>query len=153
MFKGLLVRLSRATGLALIVVLLGTPIAWAAQQDDETSTESQQIQVRLVLVKSSYKPLPRPPQTNGAGGHLYFYIPNCTNPPDGAAYALFDVGPGPFTVQFHGNRYWVSGGACGAATCTYMAIAAMPSNGDWIWGYSVTAGWSSHISGWCASVV
>lgn len=90
------------------------------------------------------------PEPAGVGGHFSLYIPACSNPPHGAAYALFETGPGPLTVQFHGNRLWVINDSCGEDACVFLAWAGLPFSGDSIWVYSVTAAFSSDISHWCS---
>jgi hypothetical protein len=88
-----------------------------------------------------------------AGGESHFapFIPECSNPPYDRAYALFNTGYGPFNVQFHGSTVWRADGFCGQSTCTYLAWAD-PLPGQSIWVYSVTAGWSAHISNWCSDL-
>ena len=82
--------------------------------------------------------------------HIGFYIPNCTNPPNGSAVAMFDTTRGAFTVQFHGNRLWVSGGNCTQDLCAWFAQAGLPFAGDWISMYSVSGTISWDINHWCA---
>ncbi len=82
--------------------------------------------------------------------HIGLYIPNCTNPPNGTAVAMFDTIRGAFTVRFHGNRAWESGGNCAEDVCLWFAEAGLPFPGDWIAAYSVSGTISWDINHWCA---
>lgn len=88
--------------------------------------------------------------SKGVGGHFSVYVPACAHPYNGAALALFDTGPGPISVQYHGNRLWIGSDFCGSANCTFLTTAGLPFSGDTIWAYSVFAGYSIDIAHWCS---
>lgn len=152
MIQRYFIRLSLAISLAMGLCLV--PVNRALAQDGPDD-ENPQDESGIVLVElgQSARLSTRSGgyQTMGAGGHLSFYIPPCTTPPHGAAYAVFQVARGPYSVDFHGNRVWgPQTGFCNAGACTIMAWAGMPFTNDLIWGYSVTASQSFDISHWCS---
>lgn len=143
--------LIKILAVVLVFVLTATPIAYAGQPDEDDSDESLSANTGLVLISTSTKPVKvGGVTTNGAGGHFWAYLPPCISPPHATAWAVFTVGPGPFTLQFHGTGVWSSSGYCNAASCMYWGWGGMYS-GDSIWVYSVTASSSTHVSAWCST--
>lgn len=64
---------------------------------------------------------------------------------------MFITGEGPVTVKFFGTTEWELEEYCDAQRCEWHAWADMYP-GDEIWGYSVWAIYSEHVSAYCYAV-
>lgn len=159
MLKGKRIRLSALVMTVMVLLLLFTPSVSAIRPRPQSRLgeveiwEGQEaIELYADLTGRSIEEVEEAiEQTRKSKGvhHWGWYVPSCMCPPHGAAYALFETGPGSVTVQFHGNRLWVGYDYCPYTMCTFIASASMLS-GDEIWLYSVTNPISADIDHWCS---